>query len=91
MKNKSFFSQILLLIILSIVCLVLTVTIAFIAGSQSTTFIDFKNLNIANMLPVLICGGFISCLIVGITVLFITRSVFYKVKDYFAENDKEDK
>jgi hypothetical protein len=37
------------------------------------------------MIPVLVFGGFVSCVVVGITVLFVARSVFYKVKDYFIE------
>lgn len=91
LKNKSFFSQIMLLIILSVVCVVLTAGIALFVGSYNTTFFDFANLNFANMVPVLIFGGFISCIIVGITVLFVARSVFLKVKDYFFDNNGGDK
>ena len=88
MKNKSFFSQIMLLIILSLVCVILTVGIALFVGSCNTTLFDFQNLNFANMIPVLILGGFISCVVVGITVLFVARSVFLKVKDYFSETNE---
>ncbi len=88
MKNKSFFSQIILLIVLSLVCVVLTVGIALFAGSYNTTLFDFANLNFANMIPVLIIGGFVSCVVVGTTVLFVARSVFMKLKDYFTENNK---
>lgn len=88
MKNKSFFSQIMLLIILSLICVILTVGIALFVGSYNTTLFDFENLNFANMIPVLILGGFISCVVVGITVLFVARSVFLKLKDYFTENNK---
>lgn len=91
MKNKSLFSQIMLLIIMSVICVVLTVGIALFVGSCNTTLFDFKNLNFANMIPVLILGGFISCVIVGITVLFVARSVFLKVKDYLSDNDGGDK
>ncbi len=90
MKNKSFFSQIILLIILSLVCIVLTVGIALFVGSSDTTFFDWRNLNFSNMIPVLIFGGFISCVVVGITVLFVARSIFLKVKDYFIETSKND-
>lgn len=86
MKNKSFFSQIMLLVILSVICVILTVGIALFVGSYNTTLFDFKNLNFANMIPVLILGGFISCVVVGITVLFVARSVFLKVKDYLSDN-----
>lgn len=88
MKNKSFFSQIILLVILSVVCVILTVGIALAVGSYNTALFDFENLNFANMIPVLILGGFLSCVVVGITVLFIARSVFYKVKNYLSEDNK---
>ena len=89
MKNKSFFSQIMILIILSLICIILTVGVALLAGSYNATFFDFKNLNFANMIPVLIFGGFISCVVVGITVLFVARSVFLKVKDFFIETNEK--
>ena len=91
MKSKSIFSQIMLLVILSVVCVVLTAGIALFVGSYNTTFFDFANLNFANMIPVLIFGGFVSCIIVGITVIFVSRTVFLKVKDYFLDNNGGDK
>lgn len=80
-----------LLIILSVICVILTVGIALFVGSYNTTLFDFANLNFANMIPVLILGGFISCVVVGITVLFVARSVFLKVKDYLSDNNGGDK
>lgn len=77
-----------LLIILSIICVLLTVGVAFLVGSYNTTFFDFANLNFSNMIPVLILGGFISCVVVGITVLFVARSIFYKVRNYLSEDNK---
>lgn len=91
LKNRSFFSQIMLLIILSVVCVIVTVGVALFVGSYSTTLFDFENLNFANMIPVLIFGGFISCVVVGITVLFVARAVFLKVKDYLSDNNGGDK
>lgn len=88
MKNKSFFSQIMLLIILSAICFVLTIGIAFAVGSADAALFDFENLNFSNMIPVLMLGGFISCVVVGITVIFIARSVFYKVKNYLSQDNK---
>lgn len=90
LKNKSFFSQIILLIVLALVCIVLTVGVALFAGSFNTTFFDLRNLNFANMIPVLIIGGFISCVVIGITVLYVSRSVFLKVRDNFIEINKKD-
>ena len=91
MKNRSFFSQIMLLIILSVVCVIVTVGVALFVGSYNTTLFDFENLNFANMIPVLIFGGFISCVVVGITVLFVARAVFLKIKDYLSDNNGGDK
>ena len=89
MKNKSLFTQTILVILLAVICLFSTVCIAFLAGSLNAEIFDFKNLNFSNMIPVLLIGGFISCVIVGICLLFVGRSAFIKVKDYFNENNKE--
>lgn len=80
-----------LLIILAVVCLLLTVAAAFLVGSLNTELFDFENLNFSNMLPVLIAGGFISCVIVGICFLFVARSAFFKAKDYFEETETKNK
>lgn len=80
-----------MLIILSVICVVLTIGIALFAGSYNTTFFNFENLNFSNMLPILILGGFISCVVVGITVLFVARSIFIRIKDYLSENGGEKK
>lgn len=90
LKNKSFFSQIILLVILSLICVIVTIGIALFLGSCDTTLFDFTSLNFANMIPALIVGGFISCVIVGITVLFVARSIFLKVKDYVVETNEND-
>lgn len=91
MKNKSLFAQIIALIIIVIVCILFTFTIALLAGSLNAELFDFKNLNFSNMIPVLIIGGFMSCVIVGICFLFIARTAFFKVKDYLEENHKNNK
>lgn len=80
-----------MLIILSVICVVLTIGIALFAGSYNTTLFNFENLNFSNMLPILILGGFISCVVVGITVLFVARSIFIRIKDYLSENGGEKK
>ena len=89
LKKKSLFSQIILLIILALICIVLTIGIALFVGSIDVTLLDFKNLNLANVIPVLLIGGFISCVIIGIVVLFIARSIFLKIRDYFAETNDD--
>ena len=89
MKNKSLFIQIISLIILAVICLLLTVGVSILAGSLNVELFDFKNLNFSNMLPILLIGGFISCVVVGICVLFVARSAFIKAKDYLTETNKE--
>lgn len=86
MKDNSFFPHIMLLVILSVICIALTAGAAIFAGFSDTVLFDFENLNLANMLPVLIFGGFISCVIVGITTLFAAKSIFSKVREYLSDN-----
>ena len=76
-----------LLVILSVICVVLTVGITLLVGSSNTTLFNFENLNFSNMIPVLMLGGFISCVVIGITILYVARSIFYKVKIYLSEDD----
>lgn len=87
MKKRSIFSGILLLILIALVCVVLTISIALLAGATEVDLFDFRNLNFSNMIPILIVGGILSCFIIGIAVLFLGRTVFFKVKDYFFETD----
>lgn len=89
MKNKSAFSQIMILVIVLLVCIILTVGIALLVGSYNATIFDFRNLNFANMIPVLVIGGFVTCVAVGITVLFVSRALFFKVKDFLLKETNE--
>ena len=86
LKDKSFFSRIILLIVLSLICFTITIALTFFAGSYDGALFSFENLNIANMIPVLLLSGFVSCVVIGITLLFIFRAAFIKLKDYFLEN-----
>lgn len=88
MKNKSLFSQLIILIIVAVVCILLTAGMALLFGSVETSLFDLRNLNISNMIPVIIIGVFLSCVVVGITVLFVSRNSFLKFKDYIS--DKKD-
>ena len=83
MKNKSTFAQVILLILVAVLCIVTTVALALVAGSSEENWIDFASLNIANVLPVLLIGGFFICVIVCIAVLCVSRSAFFKAKDFF--------
>lgn len=89
MKKRSVFSQIILLVIAALICIVLTVTIAWLAGSVDTTIFDFRDLNIANMIPVIVIGGFVSCAVVGVLVLVVAKNVFLKLKDYFSDTNND--
>lgn len=66
-----------------------TFTVALLAGSIETSILDFNNLNFLNMIPVFIFGGIITIFVVAITLLFTSRTLFYKLKDFFEENNKE--
>ena len=89
MNQKSLFAQIIFTVIVAVICLVLTVGLAILVGSLNVELFDFQSMNFSNMIPVFIVGGFISCVIIGICVLFVSRTAFYKAKDYFEENNKE--
>ena len=91
MKKRSIFRGILLLVLISLICIVLTVAFALLAGAAKVDLFDFSNLNFSNMIPVLIVGGIISCFVIGIAILFLGRTVFFKVKDYFFEKDNKDR
>ena len=91
MKNKSIFSQIMLLVVLFAVCVFLTIGIALLLGACDTTLFDFQNLNLANTIPVLICGGIISGIVMVIMIMVVARSIFFKVKDYIFENGGDKK
>ena len=89
MNNKSLFTKALLLIVLALFCIVMTVVLACVFGSVDTVVFDFRNLNFANVIPVLIIGGFFTCVIVGLAVLFFSRSAFLRVKDFLKENNDD--
>ena len=91
MKNNSLFLQIILLVVLTFVCITTTFTVALLAGSVEISIFDFKSLNISNMIPVFIFGGLITVFTILITLLFTSRTLFYKIRDLFELNSKEDK
>lgn len=88
MKNKdTLFSKIIILAIVVMACIVITLTATLAIGSLDSNIFDFSNLNLYNAVPVLIIGGIISCFVIGIGVLFLSRNIFYKFKNYFFEED----
>ena len=91
MKKKSVFSGILLLIIISLICITATVSLALLAGSADTVLFNLENLNFSNMIPVLIVCGIISCFVIGIAMLFVGRTAFFKVRDCFFEDETKEK
>ena len=93
MQKKPIFTQVIILVVVAVVCILLTTALAILFGSVDETLFDLRNLNISNMLPVILIGGFLSCVVIGITVLFVSRNSFVKVKEYLFEtkNEGEDK
>ena len=89
MNNKPIFTKIMIVIVIAIICLVMTLSLAFLLGSVNANIFDFSDLNFSNMLPVILIGGFISCIIVGILVIVLAKDIFVKAKDYLFET-KED-
>ncbi len=89
MSKKPIFAKIIIILAVALICLVLTLSLAFLFGSINTEVFDFSNLNLSNMLPVIIIGGFISCVIVGFLIMFLAKDVFVKVKDYFFETKND--
>ena len=89
MKNTSLFMQLLLLITLMFIGITLTVSVALLAGSIETSIFDFRNLNIANMIPVFIFGGLITLFTAVVVLLFTSRTLFYKIKNFFEEDNNK--
>lgn len=89
MKNKSTFSQILTIVIVALIGIVLTLLVAFLAGSSDTQIFDLSELNMENFIPIVLIGGFITCVTVGIVVLFASKNIFLKIRDYFLEDKKD--
>ncbi len=91
MSNKPIFTKIMIVIVVALICLAITLATAFLLGSINTDVFDFSNLNISNMLPIIVIGGFISCVIIGIMVIFLAKDVFVKVKNYYTEKKENEK
>ena len=89
MQKKSIFTQLLILIVIGVVCVVLTTAIALLFGSVDSTIFDWRNLNVANMIPVLLVGGFLSCVVIGITILVVFKNSFLKAKEFLFETKNE--
>ena len=88
MKKKSTFTMILTVFIVALVGIVLTMLAAFMAGSIDIQLFDFENLNLANFIPVIIIGGFLTAITVGFVILFASKNIFTKIRDYFLEDKK---
>lgn len=92
MKNKSPFLQVILLIALIFVCIATILIVALLAGLIEKPLLDFENLNFANMIPIFIFGGLFTGFAVTIALLFTSRTLFYKVKEYIeADNNDNNK
>ena len=71
------------------ICITLTVSVALLAGSIEASIFDFRNLNIANMIPVFIFGGLITLFTAVVVLLFTSRTLFYKIKNFFEEDNNK--
>ncbi len=80
MKKKSVFAQIIILIVIALIGMVITVCMAWLAGSVDITLFDWKNLNWSNTISVFIIGGILTCITVTVAVIFVSRSVFFKLE-----------
>ncbi len=89
MKNKSIFFQIIILLTVSMLCVLSTIGCAFFFGSLQIKLFDFSNINFSNMIPVLIIGGSLSAFVVCITILFVIRSIFIKIKSDVSDDNKK--
>ena len=89
MSKKPIFPKVIIILTVALICLVLTLSLAFLFGSINTEVFDFSNLNFSNMLPIIIIGGFVSCVIIGFLIIFLAKDVFVKVKDYFFETKND--
>lgn len=89
MSKKPITTKIIIIISVALICLVITLLTAFLLGSVNTNIFDFSNLNFSNMLPVIITGGFISCVVVGILIIILAKDIFIKVRKYLLETDKD--
>ena len=87
MSKNSLFTKIMVVVITALVLFTLTAVIALLFGSVNADIFDFSNLNIANMIPIIILGLFISCAVIGILVLFLAKDVFVKIKEIFFKKD----
>lgn len=90
MNNKPIFPKIVFIIILALICVAVTVVMTLFAGSFTKNVFSFSDLNLSNAIPVLIICIFISCAVVGIAVLCLSKDVLIKLKDYYL-NNKGDK
>ena len=82
MSKKSIFAKIMIIIAVAIGCLLLTAAVAVLLGSNSADLFNLSDLNLSNMIPVIVIGGFIGCVAVGILVIVLAKDIFVKVKDY---------
>ncbi len=89
MSKKAIFPKVIIIMVVALICLAITLSLAFLLGAVDTDVFDFSNLNFSNMLPVIIIGGFVSCVVVGFLVIFLAKDVFIKAKNYFFETDKD--
>lgn len=91
LKKENLWTKMILLVLIIFLCLFLTLALAFLAGSIEKPLFDLRNLNIGNMIPVLILGGLMSCMVLSICFLLFSKSFSVKIKELWEQNsDKKD-
>ncbi len=89
MNKKSVFSQMMLAIIVSLICIVLTVVVALWVGNSNSDIFDLSELNWSNMIPVFVIGFFITGGAVGVILLFTAKELFTKAREYLNDIKKD--
>ena len=87
MKNRSLFKLVVIVVLVAVICFVVTLLAALVAGALDAELLNFENLNLSNVLVVLLIGGFISSAVIGLSFLFLTRTAYNKFREYLNENN----
>ncbi len=91
MKKENLWTKMIVLVLVIFFCLFMTLALAFLAGSVEEPLFDFGNLNFSNMIPVLIIGGLMSCMILSVCFLLFSKSFSGKIREFLAkDSDNKD-
>ena len=91
MKNKSPFAQTIILVVIIFSGAILTLFGALLFGSIQEPLFDFRNLNFSNMIPVFVFGSLLTGFATAISLVFTSRTLLSKLKEFLDNNDKSNK